>query len=160
MSLKAYEEFAEEPLAFPIGGKIYTVPPLGFEDGIRLQRVLHGDDTSLDGLPVEEGWKLVLGTAWDEMVAAKVPMEALSRAGLAGLADWQYGRKTAETVWEANVSPEALAAAVAASQNSSPGTQPSPSTASGNRTQRRAASKRTTSRTSSKAKAKATASPS
>jgi len=155
MSLKAYEEFAEEPLAFPIGGKVYTVPPLGFEDGIRLQRVLAGDDTSLNGLPVEEGWKLVLGTAWDEMVTDKVPMEALSRAGLAGVADFQYGRKMAETVWEADVSPEALAAAVAANQNSSPGTRPSHSTALGNRTQRRAASKRTTSPTTSKAKAKA-----
>lgn len=154
MTLKAYEDFAPEPLVFPIGNKLYTVPALGFREGITLLGVLAGTDHTLDDKDPSEGWRLVLGSAWDEMVADNVPIEAIGRVGFAAMSDFQFGRTAAENVWESGISPEALAAAMAATQTSQ-ATQLSSSTASGNRTQRRAASKRTTSPKTSKAVAKA-----
>lgn len=146
MPLKAYEEFAEEPLAFPIAGKTYTVPTVSFRDGIKLQRVLSGEDKSLNDAPAEEAWRLVLGAAYDEMVADNVPMEALSRAGLAALSDFQFGRESAERVWESGLDPKALQAALAAAEKPSPASKRSRSTASATRTRKRASSPSTTSR--------------
>jgi hypothetical protein len=157
MALKAYEEFAEEPLAFPIGGKVYAVPPVSYLTGIRLTRLFTGEDHSLDGKPAEEGWKLILGAAWDEMAADDVPMDAMSRAGLAAIANFQFGREAAERVWEANISPEALAAAVAANRKERRAKPTrSSSTAAGAKTRARASTSGTrTSRTTSGAKGKA-----
>lgn len=151
MPLKAFEEFAPEPLVFPIGDKQYTVAPLGYREGIRLQGVLAGTDHSLDDAKPEDGWRLVLGKAWDEMVADNVPIEALSRAGFAAMSDFQFGRAAAERVWESGIDPEAMAAALTTA--TSEGSQPSPRTASESPTRKRATSRRTTSQTSSKAKA-------
>lgn len=143
MALKAYEEFAEEPLAFPIGGKTYTMPRLTYQQGIRLTRIFSGEDHSLDGQPVEEGWKLVMGASWDEMAADDVPLDAMSRAGLAAVADFQFGRAAAELVWESNISPEALAAATAANRKERRATQRS--TGAARKTRSRASSSGTSS---------------
>lgn len=153
MALKAYEEFAEKPLVFPIGGKQYTVPALSYHTGIRLTRIFTGEDHSLDGKPPEEGWRLVCGAAWDEMAADDVPMDAMSRAGLAAVADFQFGRAAAELVWESNVSPEALAAATAANRKERRATQRS--TAAAAKTRSRASTSGTSSpKVSSTRKAK------
>lgn len=148
MPLTPYEEFAAEPLAFPIGGKVYTVPPMGMREGLLLQRVINGDDHSLDDAPAEDGWRLVLGSAWDEMVADNVPMAAMARAGLCAMADFQHGRDVAEATWKAGVDPEALAAALtaAAQRKTAPASTGSPSTAVASTTKRRASSSGTTSR--------------
>ena len=116
MPLKAYEEFAQEPLTFPIGGKQYVCPPLGFVDGIRLQRILIGQDESLNDAPPEEAWKLILGGAFEEMCADKVPMEAVARAGFTAMTDFQFGREQAERVWESGLDPKALAEAIKGAQ--------------------------------------------
>ena len=145
MPLKAYEEFAQEPLAFPVGGKVYTVPPLGFTDGIRLQRVLAGEDDSLTNAPAEDGWRLILGPVFDEMVADKVPMEAIARAGFTAMTDFQFGREQAERVWEAGLDPKALAEAVTAAHEALTASTPSPSTGAANGTRKRASSTTTTS---------------
>ena len=158
MPLKAYEEFAQEPLAFPVGGKVYVVPPLGFTDGIRLQRVLAGEDDSLTDAPAEDGWRLVLGSAFDEMVADKVPIEAIARAGFTAMTDFQFGREQAERVWEAGLDPKALAAAVTAAREAlDKGSTPSSSTGAANGTRKRASSTttsspKTTKRTAAKAR--------
>lgn len=145
MPLKPYEEFAQEPLAFPIGGKTYTVPPLGYIDGIRLSRVFAGEDKSLDDAPPEEGWRLVLGSAFDEMVADKVPMEALARAGFTAMTDFQYGRQQAERVWESGLDPKALAAAMKQAAEQVAASMASSSTAAARRTRSRASTTGTTS---------------
>lgn len=150
MPLKAYEEFAQEPLTFPISGKAYVVPPLGFADGIRLQRILAGDDDTLDDAPAEEGWRLVLGSAFDEMVADKVPMEALARAGFTAMTDFQFGREQAERVWEAGLDPKALADAVTAATKAVADSTPSRSTGAANATRKRASSTGTTSQKATK----------
>ena len=135
MPLKAFEDFAPEPLAFPIGGKVYTAKLVGMADGLRLQRVIEGKDDSLSKAEPEVLWRMVLGDAWDEMMADNVPIEAASRAALAALADFQFGRAEAERVWEAGISPEALAARAAASRQES---TPSTRTGGAAKTRRRA----------------------
>lgn len=114
MPLKPYEEFAPEPLAFPIGSKLYVLPPLDYRLGLRLQQILAGDDDSLNDAKGEDLFQLVLGPLWDEMKADGVPLEAMQRAGFVALADYQYGRAMAEKVWENGLDPEALAAALTA----------------------------------------------
>lgn len=155
MPLKAYEEFAKEPLGFPIAGKVYTVPALGFTDGILLQRIVAGEQTAFTDAPVEDGWKLVLGSAFDDMVTDKVPMEAIARAGFAAMADFQFGREAAERVWESGLDPKALAAAVTAtarqdsprsSSSDEVSVTPSPASSTGT------TSPKTTKRTAAKAR--------
>lgn len=154
MALKAFEDFASEPLAFPIGKRVYVVPALGYREGIRLQQAIAGGPSI--GTPEDE-WRLVLGSAWDEMTADNVPLEALSRAALATMADYQYGRDAAVKVWESD--PEALAVALTAATQTSPTLTPSTSTAAVTKTRTPASTSGTrTSRTTSKGKAKARAS--
>lgn len=150
MPLKAYEEFAKEPLAFPIAGKVYEVPPLGYTDGIRLARIFAGDDESLTDEKPEEGWKLVLGAAFDEMVADKVPLEAVARAGFTAMTDFQYGREQAERVWESGIDPKALQAALEQATAKAQGSTPSTSTGAAKRTRSRASGTSTTSPTATK----------
>lgn len=111
MPLKAYEEFATEQLAFPIGGKVYTVPRMPFNDGVKLTALLAGTEEATDN---EALWRLCLGSVFDDMKADQVPAEAFARAGFAALADFRYGREWAEKVWEFGLDPKALAAAIAA----------------------------------------------
>jgi hypothetical protein len=108
MALSAYEEFAKEPLVFPIGGKKYVCKPVTIPNGIVLQRLVNGKDKKLASAPGEELWKLVLGDLWDAFIKDGVPAEAAVRAGLTAFADWQYGRATAEAAWEAGADPKAL----------------------------------------------------
>lgn len=149
MPLKAYEEFAQEPLAFPIGGKSYVVPPLGFTDGIRLQRILIGQDESLNDAPPEAAWELILGSAFEEMCADKVPMEAVARAGFTAMTDFQFGREQAERVWESGLDPKALADAIRGAEKQL-ASQRSNSTGAARRTRTRASSTGTTSRPTTK----------
>lgn len=119
MSFKAYEDFAAGPMRFPIAGKTYTVPEVSYEAGLTLQKVQAGDDTPL---PAEEQWRLLLGPAYDEMVADNIPVKALERVILTCLTDYRLGREIAEKVWEAGLDPEALAPKGATSETASTGT--------------------------------------
>jgi hypothetical protein len=143
VALQAYEVLAAEPLVFPIGGKLYTLAPLGIKTGMRLAGVIAGDDKSLNDLPAQELWRIVLGPLWDELLADDVPSEAVARAGMAAMADFQYGRAVAVAMWETGDSPEALAARVAASKATS---NPSTSSESGGKTPSQASTSRTKSR--------------
>lgn len=103
---KAYEEFAAGPLVFPIGGKAYTVPEVSYEAGLTIQRVESGD--APDVTP-DQQWRLLMGSAYDEMIADNVPAKALGRVILTCLTDYRHGRALAEQVWEVGLDPEALA---------------------------------------------------
>lgn len=106
MSLKEWEpDF--EPLAFPIAGKTYTVPPIPWKDGLRLTRILSEDESVPED--VDEQNRLLLGTAWDAMKADDVPMEAFARAALTALIDFRMGREAAEAYWNSGALPEAPA---------------------------------------------------
>lgn len=110
MALSAYEEFANEPLVFPIGGKNYVCKPVSIPAGRKLAALINGRDKEFAKAPSEDLWRLVLGDLWDQFEADGVPQAAAVRAGLTALADWQYDRATAEAAWEAGADPKALQA--------------------------------------------------
>jgi hypothetical protein len=110
MALSAYETFTNDPLVFPIGGKKYTLKPVSIPNGRILANLISGRDKKLSAAPGEVLWKLVLGDLWDEFEKDGVPSAAATRAGLAALAEFQYGRDAAEAAWEAGADPKALAA--------------------------------------------------
>lgn len=150
MSFKAYEEFAAGPLRFPIAGKVYEVPEVSYEVGLVLQKAEAGDAPELTA---DEQWRLLMGSAYDEMCADNVPVKALERAILTCLTDYRLGREMAEKVWEVGLDPEAFAPAGA--------TEGSTSTAGASSTPTPASTSGTTSpKASTKAKAKAKAEPS
>ena len=104
MAFKEYTEICE-PLEFPIKGKRYKVLPVSVDVGLLLNDVRTGE-ASLDDMPAEGQWRLVLGAALDEMIADKVPQDAIERAALAATADVTAGREIAEAVWEAGIDPK------------------------------------------------------
>lgn len=146
--LRSYEEFAEQPLRFPIGGKVYELPPIGIEAGLELAGAIDGSNKAFAKKKGVELWKLLLGPLWDQMVADGVPLEAATRAGMTALADHQYGRALAEATWVAGADPNLVAAYMtenAANQ--------------GNRASRRSNSSGGAKKTPSRASTKATTSP-
>jgi hypothetical protein len=152
MPLKAYEEIAPEPLAFPINGKLYVVPPVGFQTGLRLTEIIQAGPSVQTPETAEDLWRMILGPAYDEMKTDDVPGDALARAGFAALTDFQFGRDAAEAVWESGADPKALAAVMldrAKPKTPAPAKRPasprSRSTASGSRT-KTASTRSTTSR--------------
>lgn len=114
MPFKDYQELAE-PLALPINGKTYVIPAVGLADGIKLTEAL--DPESKTPLPDDEFNRILLGTAYDEMLADNVPGPAVVRASLTALGDFQRGRATAEIMWETGGDPKALTAWVKATTN-------------------------------------------
>jgi len=136
--MKSWEDIAPEPLTFPIRGKSYTVPELSYTAMLTIQKVKAGEASELDGMDADDTWRLVMGDAWDQMVADNVPAEAIGRAGLAALAFFEVGREAAEAIWENGVDPKAMAAAILArtepQQPTSTGAEtetPSPASSSG-----------------------------
>lgn len=152
MPLKAYEDWAPEPLAFPIKGKVYEVPPLSWEAGVKLTAIMRDTEDAPDD-PDEQN-RLLMGDLWDQMKADGVPAEALSRAALTCLVDFRMGRDAAVKVWESGLTPEALAPAVGASTSTgAETTTPTPDSTSGTTspkasTKRKRASRSTKSSTS------------
>ena len=103
-----YKEFADGPLELPILGKVYRVPEISIPDGMVLAGIVDGSDEDAQKMKGVELWKLLLGPAWDEMIADGVPLAAATRAGLTVLADRQYGRELAQVTWETGADPKAI----------------------------------------------------
>ena len=156
MALRAYEEIAPEPLAFPIGGKVYVVGSPGYKTGLKLQELVSGEmDAEAEFGDDPEGlFRLILGPVFDQMKTDNVPGEALARAAFTCLTDYKFGRAAAEQVWESGIDPKALAQKMqemAAERQSSTAprakaTTRSRSTASASRTRKPASTRSTTSR--------------
>lgn len=148
MPLRAYEELAPEPLTFPIGGKNYVVPPVGYREGLRITELIQsGPEAATKATEtVEDLWRMILGPAYDEMKADNVPGDALARAAFTALTDFQFGREAAEAIWESGVDPKALTERLAQKTSPQPATKRSRSTASGTRTRKQASTRSTTSR--------------
>jgi hypothetical protein len=105
MAFKDYNQIVE-PLALPINGKLYTIPPVSIAGGIRLDEGLAPD--SEKPMPDEEFKRITLGDALDEMRADSVRPTAISLAAMTALADHQTNRGAAEIMWESNGNPKAL----------------------------------------------------
>ena len=148
--MKAWEDIAPEPLSFPVKGKVYTIPELDYRTMLTIQKIRAGQATELDGADAAESWRLVMGAAFDEMVADGVSAEALSRAGLATLAFFEHGREMAELIWEQGIDPKAVLEALAAnaprttsSSTAAANETPSPAPSSGTSSPKAASKKRT-----------------
>jgi hypothetical protein len=123
--VKPYEEFAPDPLSFPIAGKTYVVPEVGYVAGMKLQEIEAGN-ADVSG---EDQWRLLLGTAYDEMTADNVPQRAIYRACMAALVEYRTGsRELAETVWESGILPELRASQEEATETETPATGEATST--------------------------------
>ncbi|SNS43745.1 hypothetical protein SAMN06309944_0254 [Micrococcales bacterium KH10] len=114
MALKEFDEFLEEPLVLPIGGKKYVVPPVDAISGIRLSETFYAARTGKENTDVDDDteldiYKQALGTAYDELVADKVPFPALVRAGKTAMYDFLAGRSTAEKFWNTGALGEPVA---------------------------------------------------
>lgn len=110
--MKDYNDLVP-PLALPIGGKTYTIPPVSARLGLTMQ-------TDIEALASWDGVRMYqefLGETYDEMMADGVALGALDRAFLAALADYQVGRDRAEMVWEQGADPDFLERVRAMAQN-------------------------------------------
>lgn len=107
--MAAFADITEflEPLALPIAGKTYTIPPVPYDVGLRLTA---GDAESIDAMSPDEFRRTFLGAALDQMAADNVPLVYVARAALTALADFQGGRTVAEAMWASGGSPKALEA--------------------------------------------------
>lgn len=114
MALKPYEQVAPEGLVFPIGGKAYVAPPISLKLGAMLVNAMENGEADQLAEDSRSLWQMVLGKAYDEMLADDVPADAVSRAGFCVLVDFQVGRAAAERVWESGIDPELRAAEQAA----------------------------------------------
>ena len=114
MAFKDLGDWAElGGLKLPIGGKVYSVPPVSAELGPRLEVVMsagvdvargnelgEGSQEVLDDLGERDLYRDVLGAVYDEMVADKVSWPALKHAALTVMMDAVYDRDTAEQFWQ------------------------------------------------------------
>lgn len=147
-----------EPLKFPIGGKEYVIPPVGWDCGITLVKYLGMDQEQLGKLKMKSETLLKLAMSdevWEQMRADGVASHIMFRAGLASLAHFKslaeggtadVALLAAEAVWESGIDPEALAARMAANLQARAASTTSPGTAAAkSSTRRRANTSRTTS---------------
>lgn len=105
------------PLKVPIRGKLYGIPPIDAATGARLKLASEGrPDARLKKLSLDGQYRLILGTAYDEMKADGVLNGPIEQAFMAAMADFREGREAAERVWEAAADPEFRAALIAAVQ--------------------------------------------
>lgn len=121
--MSEFTDFNElyEPLVLPINGKQYTIPPVSFAAGVRINVIINarenGTSDLVDKMGDEEFFELILGSALDEMLADGVPMNAIDRAGRAVLADFRVGRSMAEVMWKTGGDPKAIQALAAPKPN-------------------------------------------
>lgn len=118
--MKSWDDVEKDRLEFPLAGKVYTIPELPYQSMLTLEKAKAGEATYLDDADASETWRIVMGHVYDDMVADNVPGEALMRAGLATLAFFEFGRETAEAIWETGIDPKALWASIQAQQGSKP----------------------------------------
>ena len=123
MTLRDLSEVLDPDLCLPIRGKTYRVPPVDAETGLRLQRLAEhtakiahaidngespdaealGDDSELDL------YRDALGTAYEEMLADRVPFAWLKVAGITAWLHAAVDAEQAEAYWNSAGDPEALA---------------------------------------------------
>lgn len=123
MAFRDLSEVLDGGLSLPYKGKSYTVPPVDAETGLRLQRLAEVaaqaakaaetgeplDTVALDDDAEVDLYRDALGTAYDEMLADRVPWPMLKLAGVTAWLDAAVSREAAEAYWNAAGDPEALA---------------------------------------------------
>ncbi|WP_424183855.1 DUF7426 family protein [Actinokineospora sp. G85] len=156
MPFRDLGELLDAGLKLPIRGKVYTVPPVDAETGLRLQRLAEiaaqvadvaENGGSLDGVVLDDAaevdlYRDALGAAYDEMLADRVPWPALKLAGVTAWLDAAVSREAAEAYWNAAGSPEASAGNRATRRTAARSTR-QPASASGTTRTRKATAAKT-----------------
>lgn len=148
----------DEPLAFPINGKTYVVPPVSIDDGLEILRLLALTDEERGKAGVDDVtfFRLALGPVFDELAKDKVSSVLTFRAGMTALEYFKTDNnlEAAEQMWESGINPELLAALMAAMENAKTieagSAADAASTASTSGTRKRTPARRAASSTSSK----------
>jgi hypothetical protein len=114
MAFKDLDEFFEDTLSLPVGGKTYVVPGPSAETGLWAQRLIESGKAAYFGKATAEldddeetnVYQRVLGPAFDEMVANGVLWKRIQHCGVTALI-WCAGNEAAaEQYWEHGQSPE------------------------------------------------------
>lgn len=154
MAYRDLDELLDGGLDLPIGGKLYRVPPVNAETGLRLQRLhdwmfgvaaavkAHEDDPGQDLALPEPAAELLtdaqeldmyrksLGTAYDEMIDDGVAWPRFKVAGMTAFLHHTQSAEAAERYWNAGGRPEASAGNRAGRRAAARSTPP-PASASG-----------------------------
>lgn len=107
-------------LRLPIGGRVYTLPPISAELGPRVQALIDfgidiaiGNEGDLDeagevlgDVAERDLYKEVLGPVYEVMQADGVPWAALKHAAMTSIIDSTRDREEAELYWERLGKPE------------------------------------------------------
>jgi hypothetical protein len=110
MALTPYEDLPGVKLELPIGGRLFTLPEPSMDDGLALIAVIDG--TRAEPITDEEFLQLALGSALDEMRAARVEPRAIVLAAYVAALKISAGRDAAETYWNSAGNVEAALAGV------------------------------------------------
>lgn len=100
-------------LKLPIGGKVYALPPISSELGLRIIAIMEfgsdlaygrdpnvGDTDVLSDADERALYRDVLGAVHDEMIADGVAWRALKHAALTAMFDVSINREFAEAYWQ------------------------------------------------------------
>lgn len=122
--MSKFEDYEKvvDPLILPIRGKDYRIPEVSASAGAKYIVYMEARAAAEEAqkadptvplpapMPDDEFLHMILGTAYDEMVADDVPAAAILRASATAFADFQRGRATAEIIWATGGDPKALTA--------------------------------------------------
>lgn len=177
MAFRDLSEVLDAGLSLPYKGKVYLVPPVDAETGLRLQRLAEVaaqvakaaedgeplDTATLDTVALDDAGEVdlyrdALGTAYAEMLADRVPWPMLRVAGVTAWLDTAVSREAAEAYWNAAGAPdpEALAGNRATRRAGVRSTR-RPGSASGTTRTRKATTKATTAKTGTRGRRSSTA---
>lgn len=119
MAFQALAELLDESLQLPIGETVYTVPAPSAEVGLRTQAIVNAAAAAADGGHVDEEilsdaaerdlYRDVLGTAYDDLLAAGVSWPVLKHCAITAMVWIAQDRGAAETYWNAGGDPSRLA---------------------------------------------------
>ncbi|MFF0770981.1 hypothetical protein ACFYUK_19000 [Nonomuraea wenchangensis] len=127
--LKALDEFFDDTLGLPIGGKEYVIPAPDAETGLLCQRLMQagvaaaaGQETDLSDLADLDDdqetdlYRRCLGPVYDQLLADKVTWPRIKHAGVTAFLWIAVDLDAAMKYWESGGDPEALAPNRAASE--------------------------------------------
>ncbi|OYV64453.1 MAG: hypothetical protein B7X07_06360 [Actinobacteria bacterium 21-64-8] len=120
--MSRFEDYEKvvDPLILPIRGKDYVIPEVSMPDGLKYTKYVEeltaaeesrktDPDAPLpEPLDNDVFRHMMLGAAYDEMVADGVPAAAVSRALVTATANFQTGRASAEIMWATGGDPKAI----------------------------------------------------
>lgn len=114
---KELDEFLDDSLPLPIGGKTYAVPAVSGRDGLWAQRVVEevqrakeageADAGKLDDGDERMLYQRMLGPVFEEMLDDGVTWQRLSHAAMTVFFWTTVSREAAEKYWESGGNPEA-----------------------------------------------------